>query len=225
MAFELNSIVPWGRTFNEYRQMFNLTGDDIKRRIISIGDGPASFNAEMYAMGNTVTSIDLLYQFSADEISKRIDETCVEVIAQMRLNADKFIWNSIGSVEELQKIRMKAMSHFLRDFATGQSQNRYLNHAMPNSIAFNDDEFDLGLSSHFLLLYDSLGLNFHIESITEIMRICGELRVFPVLNLNAVKPLFLDELLNALSKSYNIGIEKVDYEFQKGGDEMLVIKK
>jgi hypothetical protein len=224
MAFELNSVVPWGRTFTEYQQMFNLSADDVTKKIISIGDGPASFNAEMHAMGKRVISIDPLYQFSADDIRKRIDETCVEVIGQMRANADKFVWNNIRDVKELQKMRMMAMSHFLRDFDQGCSQQRYINHAMPAKTSFGDNAFELGLSSHFLLLYDNLGLKFHTETILEIMRVCRELRIFPILNLNAGTPPFFDELLDELGQSFNIDIQKVDYEFQKGGNQMLSIK-
>lgn len=225
MAFELNSIVPWGRTFTEYQQMFNLSADDITKRIISIGDGPASFNAEMYTMGKQVTSVDPLYQFSADDIRKRIDETCVEVIGQMRANADKFVWSNIRGAEELQEIRMTAMNYFLQDFEQGCSQQRYINHAMPAKTPFEDNVFDLGLSSHFLLLYDNLGLKFHVEAIKEIMRISTELQIFPILNLNAEVPPFFDELLNILGQDFNIDIQKVDYEFQKGGNQMLIIKR
>lgn len=224
MAFELNNVVPWGRTFTEYQQMFNLSAGDVTKKIVSIGDGPASFNAEMHAMGKQVISVDPLYQFSTDDIRKRIDETCVEVIGQVRSNADKFVWNNIKDVEELQEIRMTAMNHFLRDFDRDCFQQRYIKHAMPAKTSFADNEFELGLSSHFLLLYDNLGLKFHTEAIQEIMRICPELRIFPILNLNAGASVFFDELLEVLGRDFNIDIQKVDYEFQKGGNQMLVVK-
>jgi hypothetical protein len=179
----------------------------------------------MHAMGKRVTSIDPLYQFSADDIRKRIDETCVEVIGQMRANADKFVWNNIRDVEELREIRMRAMNHFLEDFNYGCSQERYINHAMPTQTPFADNAFELGLSSHFLLLYDNLGLKFHTEAIQEIMRICAELRIFPILNLNTAEPAFFGELLDVLGLNFNIDIQKVDYEFQKGGNQMLIIKR
>ena len=51
MAFELKNTVPWGRTLEEYSNMFNLTASDINKRIISFGDGPASFNCEMNKQG------------------------------------------------------------------------------------------------------------------------------------------------------------------------------
>ena len=41
--FNLQSIVPWGRTFQEYRDMFLLDKHDLQQKILGCGDGPASF--------------------------------------------------------------------------------------------------------------------------------------------------------------------------------------
>jgi hypothetical protein len=68
-----------------------------------------------------------------------------------------------------------------------------------------------------------LGLDFHITAITEMMRICKEVRIFPLLNLNAMKSEVLDEILAYFSKEYCVQIEKVDYEFQRNGNQMLII--
>ena len=48
--------------------MFDLTNVDLETQILGCGDGPASFNAEMKALGHTVVSVDPIYQFSADQI-------------------------------------------------------------------------------------------------------------------------------------------------------------
>ena len=103
MAFELNSVVPWGRTFGEYEKMFMLSSEDIDKRIISFGDGPASFNAEMAEMGKKVTSIDPIYQFTAAQIAKRIEETRAQVINQTRENERNFVWDAIKSVDDLEE--------------------------------------------------------------------------------------------------------------------------
>ncbi|PTQ98271.1 hypothetical protein C8P68_103432 [Mucilaginibacter yixingensis] len=225
MAYTLNSVVPWGRTLDEYENMFALTQADLQKKIISFGDGPASFNAEMTAIGNTVLSIDPIYQFTAGQLRQRIDETCIEVINQTTANQENFVWDTIKSVEELKEKRMGAMERFLADFEEGKHQKRYLTHSLPAPTSFLDDEFDLGLSSHFLLLYSNLGLDFHQQSINEMMRICKEVRIFPLVNLNAEKNEFIDSFLIALQSDYFTEIVKVAYEFQRGGNQMLVIKK
>jgi hypothetical protein len=225
MAFELNSVVPWGRTRNEYEKMFMLTSSDLKKQIISFGDGPASFNAEMTVSGNNVKSLDPIYQFTVEQLRQRIDETSEQIVKQMEANRDKFVWSAIKSVDELKAMRMGAMKVFLSDFEAGLNEQRYIPHLLPAVTNFADNTFEIGLSSHFLLLYEKLGLEFHKASITEMMRICREVRIFPVLNLNAEVPQFMDDLLTFLNANYNTKIVEVDYEFQKDGNKMLLIVK
>ena len=54
--FTLDKVVPWGRSFDEYRRMFALTDADLRGRILGCGDGPAAFNAEATRLGMRVTS-------------------------------------------------------------------------------------------------------------------------------------------------------------------------
>lgn len=224
MAFELKNVVPWGRNLEEYSRIFNLTCSEFKSRIISFGDGPASFNFEMTKLNRKVISLDPIYQFTKDELSQRIEATREIILDQIRANRDKFVWENIKSIKDLEQIRMDAMSNFINDFELGKSQERYIYHELPNSTEYSDLSFDLGLSSHFLILYSQLGLDFHIKSITEMLRICKEIRIFPILNLNAVRSEVLDGIIEYFSSDFKIIIESVDYEFQKGGDQMLIIK-
>ena len=224
MAFELSKVVPWGRTLEEYNTMFNLNNEDLKKSIASFGDGPASFNTEMTNLKNNVTSFDPIYQFTKQQLINRIQETKDIVMKQAKENKDNFIWTTIKDLDELKKIRMGAMYKFIDDFETGKEQNRYISHELPNKTKFLDKHFDIGLSSHFLLLYPDLGLEFHIKSIDEMLRICSEVRIFPILDLDAKESNLLKPIVDNYSNSYNVKIEKTDYMFQKDGDKMLVIK-
>jgi len=224
MAFELQTVVPWGRNLQEYIRMFNLSEIDKQKRIISFGDGPASFNAEMTKRGYSVTSIDPLYRFSNDEIAERIRETAETIVEQTRNNLDNFIWKEFASVDELKETRLQAMNNFLDDIEKGKIEARYINHEMPNKLSFDEKSFDLGLSSHFLILYSQLGLQFHVSAITEMLRLCNEIRIFPLQNLNAQKSEVLDEIIDHFEKTYLVEIIEVPYEFQKGGNKMLIIR-
>ena len=225
MAFELKNVVPWGRTLKEYMQIFKLTDSDLKSKIISFGDGPASFNSEMTKLGNTVVSLDPIYQFTKNELKQRIDETKETVIEQMKANQENFVWKNIKNVSELEQIRMHAMMNFLDDFELGKKQERYIYHELPNPTKYNNLEYDLGLSSHFLILYSQLGIDFHIKAITEMLRICKEIRIFPILNLNAMESEVLEDIISHFNDDFAVNIESLDYEFQKGGNKMLVIKR
>ncbi len=224
MPFELKNVVPWGRTLEEYKTMFDLTHSDLNKNIISFGDGPASFNYEMTQLNKVVTSLDPIYQFSEIDLKKRIDETKDTVVKQMRENQENFLWTSIKNIDELEKIRMDTMSAFIADFEEGKKQGRYIYHELPATTNFTDQSFDLGLSSHFLILYSNLGLEFHLKSISEMLRICKEVRIFPLLNLNANKSEVLDGIIDEFDKNFRVSIEPVLYEFQKGGNKMLRIK-
>lgn len=82
MPFTLEKIVPWGRSLAEYRRMFSLTDDDLRRRILACADGPASFNAEATRTGANVISCDPLYSFTKAEIQGRVEATYSEMIDQ-----------------------------------------------------------------------------------------------------------------------------------------------
>jgi hypothetical protein len=224
MAFQLSKIVPWGRTLEEYKTMFNLTKEELKKSIASFGDGPASFNSEMTKLNNRVTSFDPIYQFTKGQLLNRIEVTKDIVMKQAKENKDNFIWTTIRDLDELERIRMRAMYDFIEDFDKGKNENRYVPHELPNNTTFQDKNFDIGLSSHFLLLYPYLGLDFHIKAIDEMFRICKEVRIFPILDLDSKESSLLKPIIDNYSNSYNVKIEKTEYMFQKGGDKMLVIK-
>lgn len=225
MAFELKNVVPWGRNLEEYVNMFHLSSNDLNRRIVSFGDGPASFNFEMSRLHKKITSLDPIYQFSKAEIHQRIMETKTTIIEQTQKNFENFVWKNIKDLQDLEQIRMEAMKMFLQDFDLGKAVDRYIAHQLPNKTPFENLTFELGLSSHFLLLYSQLGLDFHIASIEEMLRVCEEVRIFPIVNLNSERSELLDQIINHFQNEYQPAIEKVNYEFQKGGNEMLKITR
>lgn len=225
MAFKLSSVVPWGRNFEEYKLMFQLSEVDLKNKIAGFGDGPACFNRELTEKGGTVISFDPIYRFSKEDIEKRIDEVRVEVMQQMRENADNYVWTHIKSLDDLENVRMSAMRKFLEDYDHGKREGRYVFHELPNRLPFEEDSFDLGLSSHFLMMYTALGYDFHIAAITEMLRVCREIRIFPIVDLNAEKTELIGDVIGYFQKQYHTEIVKTEYEFQKGDNKMLIIRK
>jgi hypothetical protein len=69
-----------------------------------------------------------------------------------------------------------------------------------------------------------LSLEFHVDSIFELLRICPEVRIFPLLKLNGEPSPYLDRVMQELSsKGFSVQIQPVAYEFQKGGNQMLKV--
>lgn len=225
MGLTLDKIVPWGRSYQEYLNMFSLTKADLQRRILGCGDGPASFNAELTEYGGQVISVDPVYAFEAAQIKSRIAETYDTVLSQVRKNQHDFVWTTITSVEELGRVRMLAMDAFLSDYAAGKNEGRYIAGELP-SLPFDSDRFDIALSSHFLFLYsDHLSAEFHLQALLEMLRVAHEVRVFPVLTLGGEPSPHLAFIINTLAThGFSVEIRCVAYEFQRGGNEMLIIQ-
>ena len=226
MSFSLKQIVPWGRSFAEYVAMFALSGDDLGKRILGCGDGPAAFNARLTGRGGRILSADPIYRFTADDIRRRIHETYAGVMAQTRENAHEFKWTTIASVEELGQIRMAAMEEFLCDYTRGRAQGRYVVGELPH-LPFAGEKFDIAVCSHLLFLYsEQLSEGFHVAAIQELCRVASEVRIFPLLELGSEESRHLDVVVRFLSqKSYDVALVPVDYEFQRGGNRMLIARK
>jgi hypothetical protein len=224
MAFKFNDIVPWGRTFDEYQRMFDLNENDLKLKILGCGDGPASFNYELNQQGGNVTSVDPIYNLTRQEIQTRIDETFKNILIQAEANQDIFNWDVIKSVEGLGEIRMQAMQLFLASYDEGKAQRKYLPAALPD-IPFAAGEYDIALCSHFLFLYtDNLSYKFHVDAINEMLRVANEVRIFPLLDVNANESPYVSKIVSDFD-IYDIEIRRVGYEFQIGGNKQLIIKK
>jgi len=225
MGFTLDKVVPWGRSYDEYVSMFDLTEADLKLRILGCGDGPAAFNSALSQRGGYIVSIDPVYAFNAEQIRSRISETYTMVMTQMHNNKSDYVWGAISSVEQLGTIRMSAMETFLADFESGKQAGRYISGELP-VLPFTSQQFDIALSSHFLFLYSAhLSAEFHLQAVLEMLRVSREVRVFPLLTLNGATSPYLQFVAEQLmEQGFGAEIKQVPYEFQRGGNEMLVIK-
>ncbi len=223
---ELKNIVPWGRSFDEYKKMFSLSDFDLQKTILGCGDGPASFNAELSARGGKVTSIDPVYQFNAESLKSRITEAYDEIMPQMVANKDQYIWESIPSVEMLGQTRMSAMKRFILDYENGKATGRYRNESLPK-LSFSNQQFDLALCSHYLFLYsDQIDFAAHLTAINELCRVAIEVRIYPLVALNGEISPHLEKIIAALdTTSFISKLVDIDYQFQKGATQMLVIKR
>jgi hypothetical protein len=224
MAFTLEKVVPWGRSFGEYEAMFDLLKVDLEKRILGCADGPAAFNCELTRRGGQVISTDPIYQFTPEEIRDRIAATFTEVVEKTRQNQADFVWTTISSPDELGQVRMEAMEQFLTDFDQGKAQGRYLTASLPD-LPFADDSFDLALCSHFLFLYSpQFDGHFHLSAIREMLRVAPEVRIFPLVELGNARSRHLDAVVADLKAlGHTLEIRSVAYEFQKGGNQMLQI--
>jgi len=221
---KLDTVVPWGRSMEEYQRMFALTDSDRSRRMLGVGDGPASFNAEMTQAGYSVISIDPIYQFTKTEIAGRIEDTYNVILEQLRLNAGQYQWTDFNTVEELGAHRMASMNRFLADYEDGCLEGRYLPERLP-ATSFADGAFELILCSHLLFLYSAqLDEDFHRQSVRELLRVGNEVRIFPLVDLSGQLSPYVrvveEDCRQAVYQAVRV---EVPYRFQRNAHQMLRI--
>lgn len=218
----IDEVIPWGKTYNEYCQFFDLEEKNLKQPIACFGDGASGFHAELNLLGKQVVSFDPIYQFCVDELEKRFSE----VLVQFGRQIDQRRKGEESMVQEVMSLRESATRKFLRDFKTGKKENRYVNHRLPNEIPFGNNFFGLGLSSHFLCMYDHLGIDFHINSLKEMMRVCKEVRIYPTVNMYGQKSRVLNPLVDFLKENqFAVDFRVVHYKFNTIGKEIMIIRQ
>jgi SAM-dependent methyltransferase len=221
-AFAITDAVPWGRDAAEYEAFFALRGLGVGVRILDCGAGPSSFTTEMAARGWTAVAVDPLYRHAASTIERRVAEAGRVMLDGLMAARERFLWHLYGSPEALVARRLATMRRFLCDLEAGRPDGRYVAAALPQ-LPFADGSFDLVLCSHLLFLYDHrYDAAFHAAAILEMLRVGRELRVFPLLDLSGRPSALLAGVMQGLrDRGLRVEVERVGYEFQKGGDRML----
>src|SRR6476620_124868 len=146
------------------------------------------------------------------------------MVARTTDDREKFVWNGIASPEALGERRLSARRTFLDDYDLGRREGRYLPGSLP-TIDLPDDSFDLALCSHYLFLYSAdVSYDAHLAGVREMCRLAREVRIFPLLDMDAKRSRHLDPLVSQLrGDGFQVSIDRVPYEFLRGANEMLRI--
>ncbi|MBX3422029.1 MAG: hypothetical protein KF752_10800 [Pirellulaceae bacterium] len=226
MVMQLGSVVPFGRSLDEYQCMFELSATDLDKSIVSLADGPASFNAEMFALGRRVVSVDPLYSFDRADIERQFYCVVDDIILQIKRTLADWVWTYHASPDHLRESRIQTLGRFLDDFDLGRSQGRYVVGQLPNT-QLPDNSFQLALCSHFLFLYaDHFPYEFHRAAVLEMLRLAPEVRIFPLLTLMLEPSSYVPRLIDEMQASgYECCVRTVTYQLQRGGNQMLCVKK
>jgi len=212
------------RSFHEYEAMFSLTDRDLCGRVLDCPGGASSFTVEASGLGAHVTAVDPAYTMSGSLLKKLVMAQPDRGSAHTVAGIDRYVWAFYGDVEGHRQVRKTSAVLFARDIEV--HPERYIAASLP-ILPFEDRQFDLVLSSHFLFTYaDRLDQDFHYHALVELHRVCRrEVRVFPLLDQGGHS---LDDMTNAvrallLRKGIEAKLCDVPYEFQRGGNQMLVL--
>jgi hypothetical protein len=212
------------RSFQEYEAMFMLAEGDFRGRLLDCPGGASSFTSQASDRGAVVTAVDPVYAMPTSELRELIMGEPDRGSAHTVAGVDRYRWDFYGDPEGHREMRKKSAVLFYRDIEV--HPERYVPAFLPE-LPFEDHQFDLVLSSHFLFTYaDRLDEDFHFRALVELQRICRrEVRVFPLLDqaggsLSALIPALLARLVR---QGIRAKIYDVSYEFQRGGNQMLVL--
>ena len=223
---DLERIVFIGRTFKEYLDMFSLSTNELKgKKILDCPAGACSFTAVGNQSGLDVTACDIAYDHSIEDLKNKGLQDIQHTMEHMEKAKSNFIWDYFRDVEGLRKHRLSALKDCTDDFV--QSIDRYVPVTLP-TLPFEDAEFDILLSAHFLFMYaDRLDYSFHIKTIMEFLRVTKEeIRIFPLVDLEGKRYKHLDQIICYLvDQGCKVEEVKVQYEFQKYANSMLKIIK
>ncbi|MFD4397437.1 class I SAM-dependent methyltransferase [Kitasatospora sp. NPDC058478] len=214
------------RSFDEYRAMFALTDGDLApgRRILDCPGGAAAFTAEAGRRGIDAVAVDREYAHHREDLGVLVERETRHKRDQLVREAPEFVWTWYGDPDRLTRQWIANARDFQADIAA--RPDRYVAGSLPE-LPFADDSFDLVLSSHLLFSYGNrLDGDFHLAALLELARIARrEVRLFPVMVYDTgVRYGELDGLrqhLDALGIPSHV--ERVDYEFQPGDNELLVL--
>ncbi|OBZ09037.1 SAM-dependent methyltransferase [Bacillus sp. FJAT-27264] len=226
VKLDLSRIVFIGRTFDEYMLMFGLSKEELRgRKILDCPAGACSFTAIANQLGADVTATDIAYYHPFEQLTEKGSEDIEHAMLSMEKAQSNYKWDYFKSVEGLRSHRIQALNDCANDMK--EFPNRYVPAVLP-MLPFGDEEFDLTLSAHFLFMYaDRLDYDLHLQAIQELMRVTKEeIRIFPLVDLSCNRYEHLDKLIDFIQSQGYIAEEiKVGYEFQKGANSMLRIKK
>jgi len=229
--FDFEHVAFFGRSIEEYVEMFDLELDDLKgKRLLDCSAGPAAFACQAANLGIEVVAVDPMYGATAEELRRVVDHD-TEVVKLKSNDNRNLLYDEVVAPDE----RRKAMEIFLTDFNTGKASHRYVEGCLPN-LPFPDATFDMALSSNFLFLYSDIASSgmlttskfdyeFHLKSIMELLRIARkELRIYPLRAPGAPEHAYLPKIMGALKEQgYLVVLQPVTQRDIKGAEEMLRI--
>ncbi len=216
-------FVLWGHHLKDYSEMFDLSRDDLSLKIIEYGAGATSFNAEMNQKGVTVKSCDPIFHLKQDDLINYSRKTFEQTVKKMKGNPQKHCWKTIGEFEEMIESRRKGIELFLDDYPQGKLDGRYQQVQPNSSLPFEDYQFELALITHHLFVnYGEKGVEEHLTLILELLRVAGEVRIFPLLDKNGgVSKLLGPVMLKLQQENLSVEVRQVASQIQKSGNAMM----
>lgn len=170
--------------------------------------------------------VDPVYAASVGWLAAHAVEEAVRGNRHTGSSLDSFVWTFFADITDHLNRRTASARVFGADLTANPST--YVAVSLPR-LPFRDRSFDLVLSSHLLFMYaDRLDENFHVAAACEMARVVRrEVRIFPLISdTGSDTTTLVQAVRDALEpRGFASTIRPSPYEFQKGGDDMLIIAR
>ena len=218
----MRKLVLWGHSVDEYREMFDLSQDEINSSILEYGCGPSAVNYQQTQNAHKVVSCDPLFVLDKDTLSSKAVMIFADMAEQVKKEQSRFDFSRSGSYESLVAERQEGMRQFFADYASGKAEGRYIGVA-DYHLPFADFSFDFALSSHYLFAdLDEQTVEFHLAVIRELARVAKEVRIFPLIDREGNTSEFLGPVLLGLQQeNYGVEVREVAFHLHNTGNAML----
>ncbi len=216
-------FVLWGHGLSDYKEMFSLSDEDLKGPILEVGAGASSLNAELTRQGVEVVSCDELYGQAEDVLKTEVNETFSATLASIKDNQSAFNLRPFGDLQQLEKDREKRVELFLNDVSQGKKAGRY-QRLQQLPLPFENYQFNLALVCHHLFVnHEEQTLEEHLNLIRELIRVAGEVRIFPLIDKYGQTSNLLGPVLLALQQEDEVAseVKEVPSQIQPTGNAML----
>ncbi|MCW2603053.1 MAG: hypothetical protein JWN61_1188 [Pseudonocardiales bacterium] len=212
------------RSFDEYVAMFDLVDADFRGSILDCPGGGSSFTVGASNRGADARAIDPAYSMPADDLAALVIAETHRGTAHSLAGSDRYNWDFYGGPAGHLAVRQASALTFAHDLRA--HPDRYVPGGLPH-LPFAERSFALVLCSHFLFTYaDRLDHDFHLAALLELHRVAvGEVRVFPLTDqAGRAQDGLVSRLQTQLADAGIASVLRtVPYEFQRGGNQMLVL--
>ena len=217
--------VLWGHHLNEYMDMFGLTSDLTRLKLLEFGCGPTAINQELTAKGGDVISCDPWFEANQEHMQQRFLKHFNQQLTRVEQYPERFDFNKYGGMNFFIEKRQQGMQTFFKDFANGYTSGRYCGLA-EDKLPFASARFDLALcSNYFFADLPEQNLDFHLHWIHELCRVAGELRIYPLTDQEGQVSHLLGQVLLALQQNhYEVAIENVAFRLVPASEAVLRVR-
>ncbi|MGD9573015.1 MAG: hypothetical protein AB7V62_14095 [Thermoleophilia bacterium] len=220
----IGDIIVSSRPYDEYLAMFGLSEAEVLAGpVLDCPGGAGSFAAEVRDRGGSVVSADPAYATPAAELVASSRAGFAHGLDYLDRNQESYVWTWFADVADLRARRGAALDRFAADF--GGADDDYVVASLP-SLPFPARSFRLALCGYLLFAYpDHLDDAGHLAGLRELLRVAREeVRVYPLIDTAYQRHPALDAIRRALEgDGAESEVRRVDYEFQRGATEVLVI--